>query len=84
MEKLQATFVPLVIIIIMLSDLLPTRNIAQHEHRANTQCGHSGCTFIGAKIWNNISTDLKRMSKLTFSKQLKKKYFVNIDCEKNV
>ena len=52
-----------------------TRSIANKNYcitRANTQCGQPGCTFIGAKSWNNISTDLKRMSKFTFSKQLNK------------
>ena len=55
-----------------------TRSITNKNYyttRASTQCGQSGCAFIGAKIWNNISTDLKRMSKFTFSKQLKKEIF---------
>ena len=53
-------------------DNYATRSITNENYyitRANTQCGQSGCALIEVKIWNNISADLKRMSKFTFSKQ---------------
>ena len=40
--------------------------------RVNTQSGQSSCTYTGAKIWNDISQNLKLMSKYRFAKEFKK------------
>ena len=52
-----------------------TRSVANKNYfikRVNTQSGQSSCTYTGAKIWNDISQNLKLMSKYRFAKEFKK------------
>ena len=38
--------------------------------RAKTRNGQRSCSFIGVKIWKNISPTLKQLPKYSFSKQI--------------
>ena len=53
-----------------------TRSVTNKNYfikRVNTQSGQSSCTYTtGAKIWNDISQNLKLMSKYRFAKEFKK------------
>ena len=39
--------------------------------RAKTRNGQRSCSYIGVKIWNNISPTFKQLPKYSFSKQIK-------------
>ena len=78
-ESFQSCFTPT-----NTSHKYVTRSVTNKHYfikRVNTQCGQSACTYIGAKIWNDISQNLKLMSKYRFTKEFEKqiiaKYCLN-------
>ena len=57
-----------------------TRSLTSKNYfieRVNTKHGQSTCAYIGAKIWNNIPSEMKNMSRYGFNKQFKKQILSN-------
>ena len=51
-----------------------TRSIIPNNfylERGNTRNGQRSCSYIGVKIWNNISPTFEQLPKYSFSKQVK-------------